>query len=316
MLKSSSLSCLFTVFTVVTMCSLGSHLALHNSSMLHSFVDSFFLGKKALVKDRLRQSMETIVDGLFEEMVGQVKEMLLPPKEGSSSGFESTTTTTTDATPSKAAISSLLVTENPKSKMIFAANSKPGPFSSSSVPLSQPFSGLYKRMAENDGSYNNRPDKKKAVTVELQIDGPLDDENGYGDVDIDDGAGGGGVELTNNSSSALLDIDIANIHIPSTSNQQPTHSGKHPCTELNCGKHFLSNADLKRHLRTHSNVRPYGCTFPGCSKEFGRRHHAINHILSMHLKKKKMPEDAVEERDNNNEPPDPAIYLIVKEDLL
>ena len=261
--------------------------------------------------------METIVDGLFEEMVEQVKEMLLPPKKGLSSGFESTNTTTTDATPAKGATSSLLVTESPKSKMIFAANSKPVPSSSSSVPLSQPFSGLYKRMAENDGNYNSRPDKKKAVTVELQIDGPLDDEeDDYADVALNDSFYGGDIELTNNSSSALLDsIDIANIRIPSTSNQQPTHSGKHPCTEPNCGKHFISNADLKRHLRTHTKVKPFGCTFPGCSKEFGRRHHAIGHILSMHLKKK-MPDDAEEERDNNNEPPDPAIYLSVKEDLL
>ncbi len=306
------------------MFSLGSHLALNNSSMLHSFVDSFFLGKKALVKDRLRQSMETIVDGLFEEMVEQVKEMLLPPKECASNGkmkpscFESTTTTITDATSAKTEASSLLVTENLKNKMIFATKSKPGPSSSSSVPLSQPFSGLYKRMAENDGNYNSRPDKKKAVTVELQIDGPLDDEeDDYADVALNDSFYGGDIELTNNSSSALLDsIDIANIRIPSTSNQQPTHSGKHPCTELNCGKHFISNADLKRHLRTHTKVKPFGCTFPGCSKEFGRRHHAIGHILSMHLKKKKMPDDAEEERDNNNEPPDPAIYLNVKEDLL
>ena len=307
------------------MFSLSSHLALNNSSMLHSFVDSFFLSKKALVKDRLRQSMETIVDGLFEEMVEQVKEMLLPPKKGLSSGFESTNTTTTDATPAKGATSSLLVTESPKSKMIFAANSKPVPSSSSSVPLSQPFSGLYKRMAENDGNYNSRPDKKKAVTVELQIDGPLDDEeDDYGDVAFNDSSYGGDIELTNNSSSALLDtIDIASIQVPNTSKeqhqQQPTPSGKHPCTEPNCGKHFLSNCDLKRHLRTHTKVKPFGCTFPGCSKEFALRHHAIGHILSMHLKKKKKGkpgEDAEEEDANDDEPANPAAYLSVKEELL
>ncbi len=60
----------------------GSHLSLNNSSVMHSFVDSFFEGKKALVKERLMDSVRVIVDGLFEEMVGQVKEMImLPPKE-------------------------------------------------------------------------------------------------------------------------------------------------------------------------------------------------------------------------------------------
>lgn len=50
-------------------------------SLLHSFVDSFFSGKKAEVKERLRASMDSIVNDLFEQMVCQVKEMLLPPKE-------------------------------------------------------------------------------------------------------------------------------------------------------------------------------------------------------------------------------------------
>ena len=50
-------------------------------SILHYLVDNFFEGKKALVKERLRNSMENIVNHLFDEMVGQVKEMLLSPKE-------------------------------------------------------------------------------------------------------------------------------------------------------------------------------------------------------------------------------------------
>ncbi len=50
-------------------------------SILHSLVDNFFEAKKALVKERLRNSMENIVNDLFNEMVGQVKEMLLSPNE-------------------------------------------------------------------------------------------------------------------------------------------------------------------------------------------------------------------------------------------
>ena len=54
-------------------------------SILHSLVDNFFEAKKALVKERLRNSMENIVNDLFNEMVGQVKEMLLSPKEATAS---------------------------------------------------------------------------------------------------------------------------------------------------------------------------------------------------------------------------------------
>ncbi|XP_017493749.1 PREDICTED: Krueppel-like factor 5 [Rhagoletis zephyria] len=307
------------------MLSFSSHLALSNPSMFHSYVDSFFEGKKALVKERLMDSVRIIVDGLFEEMVGQVKEMMMPKERAGVADQVKTPIYASNALVKPSTSKSPMNTQPvpsfqpPKSKMIFAANSKPVPSSSSSVPLSRPFSGLYKRMAENDGSYNSRPDKKKAVTVELQIDGPLDDEeDDYADVALNDSSYGGDIELTNNSSSALLDsIDIANIRIQSTSNQQPTSSGKHPCTEPNCGKHFISNADLKRHLRTHTKVKPFGCTFPGCSKEFALRHHAIGHILSMHLKKKKKGKPGEEEDANDDdEPANPAAYFSVKEELL
>ncbi|XP_017493748.1 PREDICTED: zinc finger protein 367-like [Rhagoletis zephyria] len=255
-------------------------------------------------------------------MVEQVKEMLLPPKNDQEKPFGIVKTTSTPVKPStsKSSMSTSTVppSQPPKSKMIFATKSKPGP--SSSAAAAQPFSGLYKRMAEEDGFYttstsNNstHPNKKKAITVELQIDDHLDLENDYDDVSRDEGAGGSGdAELVNN-------IDIANIHLPNTSEEQqqhrPTPPGKHPCTEPNCGKHFNRSNDLKRHLRTHTKAKPFGCTFPGCSSEFSLRHHALGHILNVHLKKQK-PGDDEEGNGNNTEPPDPATYLSVKEELL
>ncbi|KAH9409142.1 hypothetical protein TYRP_011421 [Tyrophagus putrescentiae] len=197
--------------------------------------------------------------------------------------------------------------------MIFATKSKPGP--SSSAAAAQPFSGLYKRMSEGDGFYttstsNNstQPNKKKAITVELQIDGPLDEGDDCADVALNEGAcGGGDVEqLMNNSNSNVINI------VPSGSKaqvQKPIQAGKYACTEANCTRNFRCNTDLKRHLRTHNNVRPFGCTFPGCSLEFSLRTNAIRHILNVHLKKKSGEEDP-------NEPPDPATYLSTKEELL
>ena len=51
--------------------------------MLHSLVDTFIEGKKAQVKQRLRESMETVVDDLFGELVAKLKQMLLPEICGS-----------------------------------------------------------------------------------------------------------------------------------------------------------------------------------------------------------------------------------------
>ncbi len=302
------------------MLSLGSHLlSINNPSVVHSLVDSFFEGKKALVKERLMDSVRVIVDGLFEEMVGQVKEMLLPPKTGHDqekpSGAGSTTSTPVKPSITKSPMntSTASPSQPPKSKMIFATKSKPGP--SSSAAAAQPFSGLYKRMAEEDGFYttstnNNstQPNKKKAITVELQIDGPLDDDgDDYGDVALDEGAGSSGDAEQGNSSNANV-INIASSGSKAQV-QKPIQAGKYACTEANCTRNFRCNTDLKRHLRTHNNVRPFGCTFPGCSLEFSLRTNAIRHILKVHLKKKTGEEDP-------NEPPDPATYLSTKEELL
>ncbi len=310
------------------MLSIGSQLAQRNPSMLHSFVDSFFLSKKTMVKDRLRQSMETIVDGLFDQMVEQIKVSLLPPKTGNDQVKPSGTATSTPAKPpttkSPMDTSAVPPSQPPISKMVFATKSKPGPSSSAA---SQPFSGLYKRMAEEDGTgtgTSSKSNKKKAITVELQTDGPLDagdEEDDYSDVALDEGAGGGGsdgagggggnAEQANSSSANAINS------LPSTSKElhQPAQSGKYPCTEPNCTKNFKWLADLKRHLRTHTKAKPFGCTYDGCSQEFGRRHDALRHILNVHLKKKK-PGDDEEGNENNNEPPDPATYLSVKEELL
>ncbi|KAH9401017.1 hypothetical protein TYRP_002602 [Tyrophagus putrescentiae] len=304
------------------------------TSLVNSMMDSFFEEKKLLVTERLMESVKVIVDGLFEEMVGQVKEMLLPPKEGASNdqvkpfGFGKTTSTPAKPSTSFPPMKTMSPSQPTKSKMIFATKSKPGPSTSAAA---QPFSGLYKRMAEEDGvgtsSSNSQPNKKKAVTEgdvafstsdEVLVIIPIEQalmENGMDSSTFGAGGGSGDAELVNN-------IDIANIHLPNTSKeqQQPAKSGKHPCTEPNCGKHFLSNADLKRHLRKHSNSKPFGCTFPGCSKEFSLRGNAVRHILSVHLMKKKKKEkpgeDAADEEDpNDDEPADPAAYLSVKEEL-
>ncbi len=295
------------------MLSLGSHLLSINSpSVVHSLVDSFFEGKKALVKERLMDSVRVIVDGLFEEMVGQVKEMLLPPKTGHDqekpSGAGSTTYTPAKPSITKSPMntSTASPSQPPKNKMIFATKSKPGP--SSSAAAAQPFSGLYKRMAEEDGFYttsNSSTQPNKKITVELQIDGLLDD---YGDVALDEGAGSNGdiEQLMNNSNANVINI------APSGSKaqvQKPIQAGKYACTEANCTRNFRGNTDLKRHLRTHNNVRPFGCTFPGCSLEFSLRTNAIRHILNVHLKKKTGEEDPTE-------PPDPATYLSTNEELL
>ena len=58
-------------------------------------------------------------------------------------------------------------------------------------------------------------------------------------------------------------------------------SKKHFCTL--CPKSFVRPAELSRHVRTHTNERPFAC--PVCKEKFKRNDHLKSH-LSKHTQKK------------------------------
>ncbi len=64
------------------MFSVNQLLALNQStSVVHSLVDAFFEAKKVILKARLRDSMETVVEGVFAELEQQFQESLLKEEE-------------------------------------------------------------------------------------------------------------------------------------------------------------------------------------------------------------------------------------------
>jgi hypothetical protein len=49
------------------------------------------------------------------------------------------------------------------------------------------------------------------------------------------------------------------------------------CKDTGCNKLFTTKSDLKKHVRTHTNERPYTCENAGCGKAFMVSHHLKNH---------------------------------------
>jgi hypothetical protein len=70
------------------------------------------------------------------------------------------------------------------------------------------------------------------------------------------------------------------VTIPAKSSPgQPSQSVKQPC-----GMAFKCKSRLQDHIRTHSDERPYVCTWAGCGMRFRQGTHLRGHINSVHTK--------------------------------
>ncbi|EIM81144.1 uncharacterized protein STEHIDRAFT_67207 [Stereum hirsutum FP-91666 SS1] len=49
------------------------------------------------------------------------------------------------------------------------------------------------------------------------------------------------------------------------------------CPVPGCGSTFTRRFNLRGHLRSHTEERPYRCEYPGCNKGFARQHDCKRH---------------------------------------
>ncbi|OCH88564.1 hypothetical protein OBBRIDRAFT_734177 [Obba rivulosa] len=84
---------------------------------------------------------------------------------------------------------------------------------------------------------------------------------------------GAGVELP-------LNVAKVNVTTPSTadaSQKRRKQPANFACPVPGCGSTFTRHFNLKGHLRSHAEEKPYQCKWPGCGKGFARQHDCKRH---------------------------------------
>ncbi|KAJ3191199.1 hypothetical protein HK101_007995 [Irineochytrium annulatum] len=84
-------------------------------------------------------------------------------------------------------------------------------------------------------------------------------------------AGGGGAAAAGGGAAMMVDEDGVQRVIKVSGNG----GGIHSCTFEGCGKTFSRPHNLKSHMKTHTDERPFGCQF--CSQRFRRNHDLKRH---------------------------------------
>ncbi|KAI0081002.1 hypothetical protein K474DRAFT_1588668 [Panus rudis PR-1116 ss-1] len=77
-----------------------------------------------------------------------------------------------------------------------------------------------------------------------------------------------------------MNVSKVNVTTPSTadaSQKRRKQPANFTCPVPGCGSTFTRHFNLKGHLRSHAEEKPYQCKWPGCGKGFARQHDCKRH---------------------------------------
>lgn len=95
------------------------------------------------------------------------------------------------------------------------------------------------------------------------------------------------------ASTGDFDKSSLSPHSQQLSQESPDLSQEHKC--FFCVKVFRRSEHLKRHMRTHTQDKPFVCTFPGCGAMFSRRDNHTRHLHARHLRAHSKKPESVQE---------------------
>ena len=89
-----------------------------------------------------------------------------------------------------------------------------------------------------------------------------------------------GVDLVLPGTNEVMTVAKQNVTTPSTadaSQKRRKQPANFKCPIPGCGSTFTRHFNLKGHLRSHAEQKPYTCKWPGCQKGFARQHDCKRH---------------------------------------
>lgn len=250
-------------------------------SLVLSLVDSFFELKKVEVKQQVQNSINIAIENVFQQLVIQVKQMLVPDYQP----------------PPESVIQC--------SKDLLANPSNQQQQNEHLKPIRKLFKSTTPQVDKTEKQPKQVMIQTKTGTIEMDINyqKPLSEH----ETNI-----GGDYESSGDITEYEIETDsngrCENQSTSSRCNKRRSgrvRSKTYTCTFADCSKVFTGLHDLKRHQRFHVGAKPYLCKWSDCSFASVTSANTIRHIKN-HLKQLPSSEEEI----------DPKTYMEIDKELL
>ncbi|KAH9409147.1 hypothetical protein TYRP_011427 [Tyrophagus putrescentiae] len=283
------------------MFSVNQLLALNQStSVVHSLVDAFFEAKKVILKARLRDSMETVVEGVFAELEQQFQQSLLKEEEQDDDVVDGGDKAVVAV--DERVQNDQLVPYIAPAEIAATVATVPAAYVESISNEAIPSSKNPDQQSSKEAIISNTlvlaVKSKPGPSSAVQVKRPLKEEDDEDDEDKE--------IPVSNASRKKIKQEVKDEKEDEEEDEKEVVDGESIATSVTT----RSKKDSKQSKisSSSSSKKSYACTFSpdSCAYESPIKFSVVRHILNVHLKKSAA---GIKE----NEDKDPSKYLAIKE---